>query len=143
MKATDLAAIALVVLLIWNPAIPSLEKTPPAPVVSAELRSLLAPVKTMLADHPQRHEFAAWSAASADTIERDAGQTITTPATLAKYNTVAAGLRFAGRFLAVAGLADVVNKSMLQWVGKEADPLTADRTKRAIEFYRGLCWAGT
>ena len=143
LKITDLAGVVLLGVAIWNPTLPSLERKPAMPAPAAELQTLLAPVQKMLADHPQREPFAACALAVADSVERDAGVVISTPTILAEFNADALQLRGKGKFASVPGLGAAIDAAMLSYVGKSADPLTADRTKRAVEFYRGLAWAAT
>ena len=144
MKPSDWIAVIGVALILLFPKanVAGLgSKVPTKPAPAAELQSLLAPVKTLLASHPQNAEFAAFSLAAADALQRDAGQVVKTPAVLASFNASAVRLRFTGTFQQANGLSAAIDEAMLKWVGAKAEALTPERTRKAVEFYQGLAWA--
>jgi len=116
---------------------------PPPPVIwpSTELRILVEPVKTILAVHPQRADFAAFCKTTAETLEKGGTALIGTAEALRDYNTRAVTARFKDVFTKAPGLAEAMNKAMLGWVGAQTGALTPERFAKAVECYKAFVWA--
>ena len=107
----------------------------------AALQQLVAPIQPMMTNHPQKAEYREYCLAAANTIQRDGGQILKTAADLSKFNEFMTAFRFRNDFQATKGLADAMNEAMLQWVGKKADALDAERRSKAVQCYQAFAWA--
>jgi hypothetical protein len=112
---------------------------PTIPEPSAELKALCEPVTAKLKGHAQAGELAAFYAAYADILKRDAAEKVVkTTARLRTHNQRSVKLRFQGAFSKVPGLASAIDAVLMGHLG----PKVADLDyARAGEAMLALAWA--
>jgi len=113
---------------------------PTLPEPEPALVANLGPAVALLANHPQRAEFAAYLAEVSATLKRDNLATVKTGQQLRDFNARCVPLRWAGLFQAVPGLAEALSKAQLSWVGAGVGPLAPEAHARAVAWYAGLAY---
>ncbi len=140
LKAIDLLLVAaLAIVIVPRLKAPDGPDVPTIPEPSVELRMLCGPVVEKLKGHPQAGELAAFYAAYADVLKRDASEkTVKTTARLRTHNQRSVTLRFQGAFSKVPGLAGAIDAVLVAHLGTKVTDLDY---ARASEAMLALAWA--
>ena len=149
MRNSTALAFALILVGAAAAVWPRVAPSPPAPTPVPErpsdaLAAAVAPVAAILKGHVEDgRRLAGFYASLADVVARDEGKVLQTTAHLRELNRRAGLLAFqrTGVSGKHPGLAEAIDKVLVDEVGLENVALDAAKRKRAVDALKALAWA--
>jgi hypothetical protein len=141
--ALALALCAFVAVRAAAPGSTAPADNPPTPAPTAELQQRVAPIQTILADHPEdAGRLAAFYRQLADVVQRDTN-VITTTSALRSGHIRAGKLMFQQTGIAGKhpGLAEAIDQVLLQTLGPNNAPLDPAGRQQAVAALQAISWA--